>query len=540
MKLDINPLMEAIDRYLAKADEDLEKTLAEEGFVEAAAAVQAVGRIEDAVVDLTQHHFDEVIEMISTEEGLKEFAHMTIPEYKSIKELQDDLQRIFRNEFDKMVRQFAFSYLVAQDPGLDFTDHRIAQQTQNTITEWSRFLAGTTTKWVEPKILQTIHEAVSAGEDVEGVTKILFESGVRDTEWKARRLALTEVLRMESIGQQDSFIQNPSCYKKRWVYTWQAADPRENHIAMNGQEVFKRDPFTLSGPNGIFYPMYPRDSNLPAGESINCHCTMSEVVDKDVLGMSEDERAELRRQALEEADAEWQKEHEHDTVDMYKSMTEEQQLRYFGGKSKGQPYKSLIDSGVITTDDQLKAMYTYPEQGPRILKGLPELRADGIFTVGDKTLEHSVKGDWSNLKNPKKPEGGANGGNMRRGGHAHGTIDTLKSKGIAYEIKKTYPNGVSIGGYAGAEAPEKRLGGSGMSWFPETWDDKKIRDAGTAVANKYGTMQEIRKPDGSFDCYMLFGNYEGVTVGVITGADRDPQTIFPDTLQRLIGGLDDD
>lgn len=162
------------------------------------------------------------------------------------------------------------------------------------------------------------------------------------------------------------------------------------------------------------------------------------------------------------------------------------------------------------------------------------------YTVGDKILEHSVKGDWSNLKNPKKPEGGANGGNMRSGGHAYGTIATLKSKGMAYEIKKTYPNGVSIGGYAGAEAPEKRLGGSGMSWFPETWDDKKIRDAGTAVTNKFGTMQEIRKPDGSFDCYMLFGNYEGVTVGVITGADRDPQTIFPDTLQRLIGGGDDD
>lgn len=162
------------------------------------------------------------------------------------------------------------------------------------------------------------------------------------------------------------------------------------------------------------------------------------------------------------------------------------------------------------------------------------------YTVGDKTLEHSVKGDWSNLKNPKKPEGGANGGNMRSGGHAYGTIATLKSKGMAYEIKKTYPNGVSIGGYAGAEAPEKRLGGSGMSWFHETWDDKKIRDAGTAVANKFGTMQEIRKPDGSFDCYMLFGNYEGVTVGAITGADRDPQTIFPDTLQRLIGGGDDD
>ena len=536
MSLDVQPLMEAIDRYLAKADDDLEKTLAEEGFVEAAAAVQAVGRIEDAVVDLTQHHFDEVIEMISTEEGLKDMVALTIPEYSSVKELQDDLQRIFRNEFDRMVREFTFSYLVAQDPGLDFTDHTIAQQTQNTITEWSRFLAGTTTKWVEPRILQTIHEAVKAGEDVDGVTKILYESGIRDTEWKARRLALTEVLRMESIGQQDSFIQNPSCYKKRWVYTWQAADPRENHIAMNGQEVFKREPFTLGGPNGTFYPMYPRDSSLPAGESIYCHCTMSVVVDEEVLGMSEDERAELRRQALEEADAEWQKEHEHDTVDMFKGMTEEQQLRYFGGKTKGQPYKSLIDSGVITTDDQLKTLYTYPEQGPRVLKGLQELRADGIFTVDRSALKHTMEGDWSHLKNPKKPAGGANGGNMRTGGHAYGSFAALKAKGMKCQVQKTYPNGVMIGGYEGAESQDKRLGQSGMSWFPKSWDEKKIRDAGTFTANRYGTMTEILKEDGSFDCYMCFANYEGVTVGVITGKDRNPLTIFPDALQRLIGG----
>ena len=64
----------------------------------------------------------------------------------------------------------------------------------------------------------------------------------------------------------------------------------------------------------------------------------------------------------------------------------------------------------------------------------------------------------------------------------------------------------------------------------------KIRDAGTFTANRYGTMTEILKEDGSFDCYMFFANYEGVTVGVITGKDRNPLTIFPDALQRLIGG----
>jgi len=64
---------------------------------------------------------------------------------------------------------------------------------------------------------------------------------------------------------------------------------------------------------------------------------------------------------------------------------------------------SLYDAGLIDSDEMLK----------KVKKStLQELREDGIFTVGSSALKHSTVGDFSNLRNPKKPAGSGNGGNM--------------------------------------------------------------------------------------------------------------------------------
>ena len=46
MKIDVGPLLDAIDRYIAKADSDLEENLSAEGYVGAAKAVQLAGELE--------------------------------------------------------------------------------------------------------------------------------------------------------------------------------------------------------------------------------------------------------------------------------------------------------------------------------------------------------------------------------------------------------------------------------------------------------------------------------------------------------------
>ena len=45
MKLNVTPLLEAIEQYIAKADNDLEDQLNEEGYVEAGVAVSHLSLI---------------------------------------------------------------------------------------------------------------------------------------------------------------------------------------------------------------------------------------------------------------------------------------------------------------------------------------------------------------------------------------------------------------------------------------------------------------------------------------------------------------
>lgn len=63
----------------------------------------------------------------------------------------------------------------------------------------------------------------------------------------------------------------------------------------------------LEGADGItYYPEYPRDSILPPGESVNCHCISQPIVSEAILGLSVEERRKLQEAALAELDAEWE------------------------------------------------------------------------------------------------------------------------------------------------------------------------------------------------------------------------------------------
>ena len=538
--LNVEPLMKAIEGYIAKVEEGLEEQLTMEGFLAAAEAVRAIDRLEDSIRDITQGHVDEVVGALKTDGGLSTLLGVDIMELDSVKELEAALYMALRTEYDEMVRHISFAFVGDGNPDLDVTDKSITKRTQATICDASETYSKTTTKWVEPKLVNMIREEYEAGNTVEGITRKIHESGIRDTAWKARRLALTEVLRMESIGQQESFFQDPEVAKKEWVYTWAAKDPRENHIAMNGQTVPYDKPFDLAGADGGSYgPMFPRDSCLPAGETINCHCIMRPVRDSSSAGMSEAEKRQLRQDILDDEDRKWREEHKCDNVNMIKGLSEEEQIRYFGGKKKAEPYRSLIRSGAIETDYQLERLYYFDKTGKRCQKDLNSLHDCGIFTVSDGAMKHTMIGDISGIKDPSKPRGGENGGYLRKGGHAYQTMQWLEDNGFEYRIKKTYDNGVVIGGYEGAKAKSKRLKGSSMSWFPETWDSTQIRDAGTYVANNYAESEKLFSPDGKFTGYKLYANYDGVTVGVVTDTKRKIDTIFPDEKQRLIGGADD-
>lgn len=183
---------------------------------------------------------------------------------------------------------------------------------------------------------------------------------------------------------------------------------------------------------------------------------------------------------------------------------------------------------------KLERLYKIDESGKRVRKSLQELADDGIFTVSDAALNHSTVGEFSGLRNPRKPASHKNGGNMKSGGHSQANIDELNRRGIAYKVEKTYDNGVRIGGVENHKDIEKRIDKTGQSWFPEDWDEEKVRTAGTFAINNPEVTIEKRNALGEITGYLYFSTYDKVTVGIFADANNSPKTIFPDEIQRTI------
>jgi uncharacterized protein with gpF-like domain len=99
---------------------------------------------------------------------------------------------------------------------------------------------------------------------------------------RAETIFRTEVLRIQSIATQARMQSNAEAMrragwalKKKWLATIDLR-VRASHLAANGQIREQDEPFLVAGEE----LMYPRDPSGSAGETINCRCVSSPVVER--------------------------------------------------------------------------------------------------------------------------------------------------------------------------------------------------------------------------------------------------------------------
>ena len=551
-------LLKAINAYIQKADDDLEEQLTAEGYADANLTVEAASELEENIATALKAETALFLADFEDSIDLEVFYSDIWPEIKGADDVDVKLKQAFMDEFQKTMPQFITSYI--QDTDTELTLSQMSKRTTAWIEEWSEELGQIMKLNSADEFERILIEGLDEGYSVEKVTRKVMNSGIRDEYYKARRASLTEMLRAHSVARQEGIMQSPAVETKTWVHSGTyKIKPRQNHVDISGQTVPKNQPFTLTGADGHTYnPMYPRDRILPVGETANCHCIHRGNASDDILGMSLEERQELQRQAIEEDDGAWEKEldarnkakaginEETIKMDWLKGKTKQGQINYLGSKSRW----ALVESGVITDDAGLSQLYqtTKISTGKKITtrKTLKSLKKDGIITVSrykdssgklKDPYKHSTEGDFSATKNPKKPAGGKNGGNMTGGGHSQSNIKRLDDKGIAYSVTKTYKNGVRIGGVENHTTPNKRLSQSGQAWFPASWTDDDVLVAGTYVANKPEVTITKYGSSDTVVGYEKYGRYNGVTVGVYVDTENNVGTIFPDAQQRKVGDI---
>ena len=302
-------LKEAINSYIERADKDLEKQLKDAGFVNPKKTVKDMSELEDELTEVLEEDSKFIINNINSYNSLPDYADVGFPQTTGDQQVIEKLTRTFEGKLGQYVPDYLTEYIKITDR--DLKRDLMSQRTTAWIGNWSGELANLMKLSDNREIERILQNGLKDGWSISQFSDAIAGSGIRDAGYRARRVSITEVLRAHSVAQQESFMQSPSVVGKLWRHsgTW-LIEPRINHQEMdNGKAVAKDEPFTLYGADGaIYYPMYPRDSVLPPGESINCHCVDEPVVDEEILGLPLEERQRLQQEAIDAMDEEWLKE----------------------------------------------------------------------------------------------------------------------------------------------------------------------------------------------------------------------------------------
>lgn len=302
------PLIKAIDAYLAKADGDLADALEAEGYAEPQATIDYMQGIEDDVAEALVDETDYFVAEAEKAADLETFAADIWPRVKLNDRLKAKLATVFTESLSEFMPEFVGYYIAQTDRNLKL--EVVSKRTTAWVKSWSEQL-GEIMQLNSHKEIETIlTKGLKEGTGIASFTREILDSGIRDEYYKARRVALTEVLGAHSVAQQEAFMQSPAVAEKAWKHTGAYRnEPRQNHVDMDGQRVAKDAPFTLTGiKGGTYEPMYPRDVILPPEERINCHCICQPVVNEDILGLPLEERQRLQQEAVDKMDDEWERE----------------------------------------------------------------------------------------------------------------------------------------------------------------------------------------------------------------------------------------
>ena len=280
-----------IDKVI-KADEDkLKKELKKKGYANPKFTVEQIGILEEKLWDILTKYQDDVLGLLKDFDSIEALVAGI-----EIGSLTTELATLLKEVLTETLEELVGTYLKNVDKDLVFS--HFCSGTTDWVSNWSQELAELIDVANHEGLENILNSALEAGNSIDDVARTLEEAYLFSPE-RARRIALTEMLSAHSYARFDATMQNPVITKITWRHSGtKGINAREAHVALDGTTIKKGEYFDVNGYKALF----PRDTNLPASERVNCHCTFNEEVDEKILGLSKEEKQKLQEEAIAEAD----------------------------------------------------------------------------------------------------------------------------------------------------------------------------------------------------------------------------------------------
>jgi len=118
---------------------------------------------------------------------------------------------------------------------------------------------------------QSVTEGLGAYETATRIKRGLIEEGVEYNQWRALRIARTEIMTASNAGSMEGAKATGEALQKYWIPTFDSRS-RDTHMAVEAQNPkMMNETFQV----GMYQMQHPGDPSGGAEEVINCRCSIA-------------------------------------------------------------------------------------------------------------------------------------------------------------------------------------------------------------------------------------------------------------------------
>ncbi|MCY7767710.1 phage minor head protein [Bacillus inaquosorum] len=295
-------LLESLNAFIKKAEEDERKNLMESvpDFPGLSKIPNFVEEYEKGLAKLLRRqrkNFSDGLKGFVSKDSKETLEALLVFFTQNLfaeDDFEEEFQELTEGFLQQTIEELAEVIMDSIDPEVPFKV--LSNRKINWIKDWTKKLARIMKLNTHEAVENVLTAAIENGSSIQDIELTLKDMPQFDRE-RARTTAITEVLAASSAAQHESYAQSPAVKKKKWRHSGgKKNNPRESHIDLDGAVIAVDEEFQIPGSGETC--MFPRDPNLSAGERVHCHCVLSPVVDNKILGLSAEEKEEIRREAL--------------------------------------------------------------------------------------------------------------------------------------------------------------------------------------------------------------------------------------------------
>ena len=176
---------------------------------------------------------------------------------------RDQYNRLKGNDPDLLTKE--------EDVWYNYLRHYVKNRLWKRIESVNQTSVETAGRIINDVLSQTVSEGLGAYETATRIRKGLIEEGIKYNQWRALRIARTEIMTASNVGSMEGAKATGEALQKYWIPTYDSRS-RDTHMAVEAQNPkMMNETFQV----GAYQMQHPGDPAGGAEEVINCRCAIA-------------------------------------------------------------------------------------------------------------------------------------------------------------------------------------------------------------------------------------------------------------------------